>query len=91
MQPARTRHGKDPSQISSPAPSSSWLDLLSRSQTCFTRPSFEIFRRLIMAWVMCPGRHTITRLYLIAEPDGDRARDAYHRFLRAGAWSLERL
>ncbi|HZU16771.1 MAG TPA: hypothetical protein VFD01_09285 [Candidatus Dormibacteraeota bacterium] len=44
-----------------------------------------------MAWVMCPGRHTITRLYLIAEPDGDRARDAYHRFLRAGAWSLERL
>jgi hypothetical protein len=51
----------------------------------------EIFWKLIVAWVIGPGRHPITRLYSIAEPDGRRAHDTYHRFLRLGAWSLERL
>jgi hypothetical protein len=58
---------------------------------CFTRPSFAIFWKLVIAWIICPGRHTITRLYLLAEPDGSRAHDAYHRFFRLAAWSLERL
>jgi len=34
--------------------------------------------------VVCPGRHPITRLSLLAEPDGRRTHDAYHRFLRIG-------
>jgi hypothetical protein len=58
---------------------------------CFTRPSFAIFWKLVIAWIICPGRHTITRLYLLAEPDGSRAHDAYHRFFRLAAWSLQRL
>lgn len=70
---------------------SSWLSMLSDFAHCFTRPSFGIFWKLIIAWVICPGRHTITRLYLLAEPDGSRAHDAYHRFLRVAAWSLEQL
>lgn len=41
--------------------------------------------------VICPGRHTITRLYLLAEADGEHAHDAYHRFFRDGAWNFEHL
>ena len=41
------------------------------------------------AWVLCPSRHTITGLIGIADPEGRRAHDAYHRFFRAGAWRPE--
>jgi hypothetical protein len=88
-----TRPSQVSSQIFSPPGLSirSWTSLLSCFAGCFTRPSFAIFWKLIIAWVICPGRHTITRLYLLAEPDGSRAHDAYHRFFRVGAWSLEQL
>lgn len=88
-----TRPSRVSSRISSPPGWSitSWTSLLSCFADCFTRPSFAIFWKLIIAWVICPGRHTITRLYLLAEPDGSRAHDAYHRFFRVGAWSLEQL
>lgn len=88
-----TRHSHDPVQVSSSGstPIASWTSMLSCFAGCFTKPSFAIFWKLIIAWVICPGRHTITRLYLLAEPDGNRAHDAYHRFFRVGAWSLEQL
>lgn len=73
------------------APRSSWSCFLEQFRDAFTRPSFVLFCKLLMAWIVCPGRHTITRLYLLAEPEGDRAHDAYHRFLRGGAWRLEHL
>ncbi len=57
-------------------PASSFASLLSRFIGCFTRPSYDIFWKLIVAWVICPGRHTITRFSSIAEPDGRRAHDA---------------
>ena len=54
----------------------------------FTQPSFPIFRELLGAWVLCPGRHTVTRMIRMLDPAPRRKHDAYHRFLRAGAWSL---
>lgn len=57
----------------------------------FTHPSFALFRELAGAWVLCAGRHTVTRLLRVMSPAGRRAHDAYHRFLRAGAWSLAEL
>lgn len=65
-----------------------WERILAWLGAVFYAPSREIFTRLAQAWVLCPGRRTLTRLYLLAEPEGERAHDAYHRFLRAGAWSL---
>jgi hypothetical protein len=38
--------------------------------------------RLAVGWVLCPGRHTLTRVYPLAEPQGQKAHDAYHRFFR---------
>ena len=85
-----TRHSQVSPPVSTPT-ITSWPSMLASFAGCFTRPSFAVFWRLIIAWILCPGRRTITRLYLIAEPDGNRAHDAYHRFLRVGAWSMEQL
>jgi len=54
----------------------------------FTRPSFELFRELVSAWVLASGRRTVTGMIRALAPGGRRAHDAYHRFLRAGAWTL---
>jgi hypothetical protein len=63
--------------------------LLSVAAPAFTQPSFGIFSDLVAAWVCCPSRHTITGLIGVADPEGRRAHDAYHRFFRAGAWRPE--
>jgi hypothetical protein len=68
-----------------------WERILGWLAAVFSTPSREIFTRLVKAWVLCPGRRTLTRLYQLAEPEGKKAHDAYHRFLRAGAWSLAAL
>lgn len=57
----------------------------------FSQPSAEIFLRLVTGWVLCPGRRTVTRLYQLAEPQRSKAHDAYHRFIREGAWAMSRL
>lgn len=65
--------------------------IIARLSEVFTAPSAELFRRLVAAWVLCPGRRTVTNLYQLAEPFSERAHDAYHRLLREGAWSLAEL
>ena len=69
----------------------SWLALLGCFAPVFTAPSFPLFVQLASAWVLCPGRHTLTRLYSLAEPKQARAHDAYHRFFGRGAWLLDLL
>ena len=64
--------------------------LLQAAAPAFTQPSFAIFTELICAWVLCPARRTVTAMIRIADPHGRRAHDAYHRFLRAGVWSMAR-
>lgn len=93
MHPSTRHRQVSATQVPSTAssPMVSWGSLLAHFSHGFTRPSFSIFWKLVSAWILCPGRHTITRLYLIAEPDGSRAHDAYHRFLRIGAWCMEEL
>ena len=68
-----------------------WDHLLAAFRGVFTSFSFAIFLCLSCAWALCPGRHTITRLYVIAEPAREKAHDAYHRFFREGAWSMAAL
>ncbi len=57
----------------------------------FTAPSLAIFTDLLTGWVCAPGRRTITAMIAVADPAGRRAHDAYHRFVRDGAWSMNRL
>jgi hypothetical protein len=70
---------------------SGWTALLGVTATVFTAPSFAIFSDLMTGWVLAPGRRTLTRVLTLADPDGRRAHDAYHRFVRAGAWVTGRL
>jgi hypothetical protein len=57
----------------------------------FTAPGYAVFTDLLAGWVLTPGRRTITRMLTIADPHHRRAHDAYHRFIRAGAWSMTAL
>lgn len=67
-----------------------WDGLIVACANVFTQPSFALFQELISAWVLCPGRRTVTRMIrMMVRPR--RAHDAYHRFLRASAWSMRPL
>ena len=61
---------------------------LGRFTDLFTRPSSALFLTLVTGWVLCLGRRPITRMVDVADPDGDHAHDAYHRFLREGRWEM---
>ena len=63
-----------------------WEAFLAAFAPLFHVPSFLLFAKIASAWVMCPGRRTITRLYALAEPHRSRAHDAYHRFIREADW-----
>ena len=65
-----------------------WDALLASCACVFTQPSLALFKELASAWVLCPGRRTLTRMIRMMLPRPRRAHDAYHRFLRVGAWSL---
>ena len=68
-----------------------WTALLRQARGVFTAPGFAIFTDLLAGWVLAPGRRTITAMIAVADPAGRRAHDAYHRFIRDGAWSMSRL
>lgn len=67
-----------------------WDLLVASCTQAFTAPSATLFHELVGAWVLCPMRRTVTGMIRMIGT-GRRAHDAYHRFLRAGAWSMPRL
>jgi hypothetical protein len=71
------------------SPGSSWKALLGRAAPAFTSPSFGLFVELLCAWICATGRRTICGMVAVMDPAGGKAHDAYHRLVRAGAWSLE--
>jgi hypothetical protein len=68
-----------------------WAALLGTCAPTFSRRSFDIFVDLVAGWALAPGRRTVTAMISVADPTGRRAHDAYHRFLRDGAWSMSGL
>lgn len=68
-----------------------WIALLGTFRVVFTAPSFAIFTDLLTGWVCAPGRRIVTAMIAVADPGGRRAHDAYHRFLRDGAWNMNAL
>lgn len=65
--------------------------LVDLTRAVFSAPSFAIFKDLLAGWVLAPGRRTITAIITVADPEGGRAHDAYHRFVRDGAWAMAAL
>ncbi len=65
-----------------------WSMLVGSCAPCFTQPSADLFAELARAWILCPGRHTVTHMISVLGSNLRRTHDAYHRFLRAGAWNM---
>ena len=68
-----------------------WNALVAGFAPLFTEPTGRLFAEMIAGWVLCPGRHTVTRIYQIAEPKWKRSHDEYHRFFPDAAWVLPEL
>src|SRR5208283_3262034 len=66
-----------------------WNQRLGWFQGVFTSTGFAIFQAMMLGWALCPGRKTITSIYRMADPGRQRAHDAFHRFVRCGAWSID--
>lgn len=73
------------------SPISTLEGLLLSLMGVFSAPSAQIFLAMIVGWIVCPTRRTITGIIPFADPEGGRSHDAYHRFFRAGVWSVRRL
>jgi hypothetical protein len=71
------------------APTLAWEGALGSLRSAFGRPGWTIFSTLLTGWILCTGRRTVVGMYRQADPDGQRAHDAYHRFIRCGAWKPE--
>lgn len=66
--------------------------LLESFAGCFTRPTFENFLTLVSGWILCQGRHCISRVIQVA---GGPARAKHfatlYRFLSRARWSTDDL
>jgi DDE superfamily endonuclease len=58
---------------------------------CFTRPSFVTFQVLLLGWVLCLGRHTVTGVLRASGALGTKHHSSFHRFFRKAVWSTDAL
>lgn len=61
-------------------------DLLAAFRGCFTAPSYANFCALVLGWVHCLGRHTITAVALTSDVLSRRHISALHRFFGRARW-----
>lgn len=70
----------------------SLVGIFSSFARCFTQPSFENFVVLASGWILCQGRHCVSRVIQAA---GRRARakhfSTWYRFLAEARWSVDRV
>ena len=70
---------------------STWDTIIQYFFPIFTVPTTEIFLNLTTGWVLCTAKHTITGILPFAEPTGQKAHDAYHRFFPDASWAMSEL
>lgn len=67
--------------------------LVEQLQPAFTQPSFATASTLVLAWVMCLGKHTLRRVGHTARPEvlPDNSQrhglDSYYNFFERSAWT----
>jgi DDE superfamily endonuclease len=65
--------------------------LLTACASCFQARSSLTFEWLVLGWVQCQGRHTLTNVALAAGAIGQRHISVFHRFFSRAAWKLDAL
>jgi len=68
---------------------SSFGDLALSFASIFTQPSFQSFLTMLMGWVFCLGRHTVTGLIVAAGATEKKHFSCFHRFFSRASWSLD--
>jgi hypothetical protein len=69
----------------------SFLSLLAAFAGCFGVPSYRNFEMLVVGWVHCLGRRTVTAAALAAGAAGHRHISVFHRFFSRAVWVLDDL
>src|SRR3712207_8843901 len=65
--------------------------LLTAFRPCFQARSHRTFEWLVLGWVQCQGRRTLTSLALASGAIGQLHISVFHRFFSRAAWSLDAL
>src|SRR6266853_1865911 len=63
--------------------------LLTAFTSCFQERSYLTFQWLVLGWVECQGRHTITTVALASGALRQRHISVFHRFFSRASWSLD--
>lgn len=65
-------------------------DLLENFRACFTKPGFESFSTLITGWILCQGRHSISRVIQASGfVETGKHHSSIYRFLSQGRWTTD--
>lgn len=67
---------------------SSFVLLLQEFQSCFTKPSFELFKALAIGWLVTPGKKTIANIVRTMGNTAEKSHDAYQNFFSENKWTL---
>jgi hypothetical protein len=67
----------------------SFDDLLGAFRGCFSAPSYANFCAILLGWMQCLGRHTITAVALASGVLARRHISAIHRFFGRASWDLD--
>jgi hypothetical protein len=65
--------------------------LLNAFASCFQARSYVTFQWLLLGWVQCQGRRTLTSVVLASGAVGQRHISVFHRFFSRSSWSLDAL
>ena len=65
--------------------------LLSACAPCFQTRSVAVFEWLVVGWILCQGRRTVTEVALASGAVGQRHISGFHRFFSRASWTLDAL
>jgi hypothetical protein len=69
----------------------SFVGVLAAFAGCFGAPSYRTFEAVIVGWVHCLGRRTVTAVVLASGGAGQRHISVFHRFFGRAVWALDDL
>src|ERR671928_228712 len=65
--------------------------MLNAFASCFQARSYLTFQWLLLGWVQCQGRRTLTSVALASGAIGQRHISVFHRFFSRASWTLDAL